>query len=194
MTNVYFIRHCESDNRVHDPQSRPLTEKGLNDRPVVEKYLADKKIDVILSSPFKRAYDTVASFAEVHGLPVEIIDDFRERLSDSNWMRDQDFLTFIERQWNDFDYTLSDGESLAVVQKRNINALVGVLHRYRDKNIVIGTHGTALSTIINYYDASYGFGDFMKFIHVMPWAVKMVFDAEKFCTIEMLDIMNGEGV
>jgi 2,3-bisphosphoglycerate-dependent phosphoglycerate mutase len=179
---------------VHDPQSRPLTEKGLNDRAVVEKYLADKKIDVILSSPFKRAYDTVASFAEVHGLPVEIIDDFRERLSDSNWMRDQDFLTFIERQWNDFDYTLSDGESLAVVQKRNINALIGVLRRYRDKNIVIGTHGTALSTIINYYDASYGFSDFMKIIHVMPWAVKMVFDAEKFCTLEMLDIMNGEGV
>jgi len=31
---------------------------------------------------------------------------------------------------------------------------------YEGKNIVIGTHGTALSTIINYYDSTYGYDDF----------------------------------
>ena len=64
MTRIYFIRHAESDNAVRDGRIRPLTEKGLADRRLVTKYLQDKKIDAVLSSPFKRAVDTVADFAE----------------------------------------------------------------------------------------------------------------------------------
>ncbi|HWT73517.1 MAG TPA: histidine phosphatase family protein [Mobilitalea sp.] len=36
------------------------------------------------------------------------------------------------------------------VQERNINALMRVIEEYQGKNIVIGSHGTALSTIISY--------------------------------------------
>jgi 2,3-bisphosphoglycerate-dependent phosphoglycerate mutase len=129
-----------------------------------------------VSSPYKRAVDTVADFASKNGFEVETICDFRERKSDSDWIRDNDFWPFIERQWNDFNYKLSDGECLAEVQARNIKALNAVLSRFTDKNIVIGTHGTALSTIINFYDNSYGFQDFMDMVHIMPWVVKMTFD------------------
>ena len=93
--------------------------------------------------------DTIAGFAEKHGLPVEPIDSFRERRVDSCWI--EDFTAFSKRQWSDFDYKLSDGECLNEVQNRNIAALNTVLETYQGKNIVIGSHGTALSTIINYY-------------------------------------------
>ena len=166
MTTVYFIRHAEADNTNRDGRNRPLTAKGLADRKLVTEFLSDKSIDVVLSSPFKRAVDTVADFAEQNSFEVETVEDFRERKSDSDWMRDTDFWPFIERQWSDFSYSMSDGECLAAVQERNIATLSDVLTRYKNKNIVIGTHGTALSTIINYYDPTYGFKDFMEMVNI----------------------------
>jgi len=189
MTTVYFIRHAQADNTVRDGRARPLTEKGLADRRLVTEYLQDKHIDAVLSSPFRRAIDTIAPFAEKNRFTIELIEDFRERESDTNWDRST-YCAFIERQWADFSYTLSDGECLAGVQARNIAALRRVLARFKDKNIVIGTHGTALSTIINYYDNAFGFGDFMAMVYILPWVVKMVFD-ETGCTgIEKIDLFS----
>lgn len=136
MTTVYFIRHAESDNSVRDGAVRPLTQKGMRDRTLVTEYLSDKSIDTIFSSPYKRAVDTISDFAIKSGLEIKTVDDFRERKSDSDWLRDTDFWPFIERQWADFNYSLSDGECLAEVQERNIAALNDVLlkfARYQDK-------------------------------------------------------------
>jgi 2,3-bisphosphoglycerate-dependent phosphoglycerate mutase len=38
MTTVYFIRHAQSDTKVHDGRIRPLTEKGMNDRILVTEF------------------------------------------------------------------------------------------------------------------------------------------------------------
>ena len=191
MTKVYFIRHAESDHTVHEGAIRPLTAKGWADRALVTAFLADKEIGKVLSSPFKRAVDTVSGFAEKFGHAIELVEDFRERKSDSDWMRDTDFWPFIERQWADFSYSLSDGECLQVVQERNIAALNDALERYAGQNIVIGTHGTALSTIINYYDPSYGFKDFMDMVHIMPWVVAMEFDGVDCLGVTKIDLFAG---
>ncbi len=110
---------------------------------------------------------------------METVDDFRERKVGSSWI--EDFPEFTKNQWSDFDYKLTDGESLKEVQNRNIAALDTVLEKYKDKNIVIGSHGTALSTIINYYDHSFGHKDFEIIRFAMPWIVKFVFDTDKKC-------------
>jgi len=188
MTTIYFIRHAESDINVREPYSRPLTEKGMADRRLVTNYLRDKNIDAVYSSPYVRAVSTVSDFAERFGFAVHIVEDFKERVSDSDWMRDMDFDAFMKRQWDDFTYSLSDGECLNDVQKRNVAALNEVLSANRDKNIVIGTHGTALSVIINHYDASYGCGDFMAMVDIMPWAVRMTFDGLKCTEIKKIDL------
>ena len=189
MTKVYFVRHAESDKSVRDGRIRPLTEKGLVDRKLASDFLRDKKIDAVLSSPFKRAVDTVADFAGQNNLPIELIEDFREQKSSKGMGGDKpDIYPFLGRQWADFTYTLYEGESLSEVQGRNIAALQEVLTRYRDKNIVIGTHATALSTIINYYDNTYGFRDFMAMVHLLPWAVTMVFDENHCVEIKKIDL------
>jgi len=190
MTTVYFIRHAQADNTVRDGRVRPLTEKGLADRRLVTEYLQDKQIDAVLSSPFRRAVETITPFAEKNGMTIETIEDFRERKSDSDWSRSTDFFSLIERQWADFSYTLSDGECLAAVQERNIAALRSVLARYEGENIVIGTHGTALSTIVNYYDSTYGFADFMAMVYLLPWVVKMDFDESGCAGIEKIDLFS----
>jgi len=177
MTTIYFIRHCEADNSNPNGRIRPLTEKGMNDRKLVTEFLQDKSIDIVVSSPFKRAVDTVADFAEKNNFEIKIIEDFREQTSSRNMRKDNlAHYPFLSQQWADFSYTLADGECLAEVQERNIAALNQILMQYKDKNIVIGTHGTALSTIINYFCDTYGFNDFMAMVNILPWVVKMEFD------------------
>jgi 2,3-bisphosphoglycerate-dependent phosphoglycerate mutase len=191
MTTVYFIRHAQADDSNRDGRNRPLTEKGLADRKLVTEFLQNKQIDVVFSSPFKRAVDTVCDFAEKNGFKIELIEDFRERKSDIDFARvDYGFEAFMERQWADFSYTYSDGECLADVQSRNIAALGVVLKTYSGKNIVIGTHGTALSTIINFYDKTYGFKDFMAMVDILPWVVRMDFYDDGCISIEKLDLFS----
>lgn len=179
MTKVYFVRHAEPNYNNHNDNLRELSSKGMKDRKLVTKFLADKHINVVLSSPYKRAVDTVRDFADSYGIEIGIIHDFRERKIESRWI--EDFTSFTKMQWNDFKYKLSDGECLQEVQARNISALQQVLNKYAGKNIAIGSHGTALSTIINYYDHSFGYNDYERIKNVMPWIVEFVFDENKNC-------------
>ena len=95
-------------------------------------------------------------------------------------------------QWDDFDYKLSDGECLSEVQKRNIQALNKVLEEYAGKSIAIGSHGTALSTIINYYDKSFGHAEFEKIRGLMPWVVEFSFDGDKCIGIKKHNLFERE--
>lgn len=188
MTTVYFVRHAEPNYDNHDDVLRELSKKGLKDRKLVTDYLSDKSIDVILSSPYKRSVDTVIDFASSYNLIIEKIDDFRERKVDNVWI--EDFTGFCKRQWADFNYKYTDGETLAEVQSRNISALKWVLEQYENKNIVVGTHGTALSTIINYYDPTYGYEDFEKIRCLMPWIVKFTFEGKKLISMESVNVFE----
>ncbi len=188
MTNVYFVRHAQPNYENHDDMSRELSSKGLQDRVLVTDFLSDKEIDVVLSSPFKRAYDTVHDLALKNGLDIEVIEDFRERKVDSEWI--PDFNAFCKAQWADFSYKLSDGENLGEVQNRNIHALQHVLEEYNGKNIVIGSHGTALSTIINYYDNTFGYSEFEEIRGLMPWIVQFTFENNSCIKIQKYDLFK----
>ena len=186
MTTVYFVRHAEPNYDNHDDLARELTAKGLADRMLLVKCLEGETIDAFFSSPYKRSFDTIQPLADQRGLPIRIVNDFRERKVDSCWI--PDFNAFARRQWEDFDYKLSAGESLRETQTRNIRALQQVLTECKDQRIVIGTHGTALSTIIHYYMPSFGYESFEKYKKVMPWVAKFTFDGLRFVDIQMMDI------
>lgn len=190
MTTIYFIRHAEPNYNNHDDLTRELSAKGLEDRKLVTEYLRDKSIQVALSSPFKRAVDTIKDFADGENLLIETIDDFRERKIDSVWI--EDFNTFSKAQWEDFDYKLSDGECLREVQERNISALHEVLMRYKDKNIIVGSHGTALSTIINYFSPEFGYEQFEEIRGLMPWIVKFEFENEECKKLQQYNVFTQE--
>jgi len=175
MTNIYFIRHAESDYSVRNSRIRPLTQKGLADCALVTEFLRDKDIDIVLSSPYKRTVDTLQDFAEKNHFKILEIEDFREIQSNSGKINKEDFSLFMSRYWSDFNYKLPGGESLAECQERNINALKEVLAQHARKNIVIGTHGIALASILNYYGNTFGFENFMDMSFIFPWIVKMSF-------------------
>lgn len=180
MTKIYFVRHAQPNYENHNDILRELSLKGLEDRKKVTDFLSDKSVDLVLSSPFKRAIDTVGDFAQKFGFEIETIEDFRERKIDSAWI--EDFEAFSKKQWEDFNYKLSDGECLKEVQDRNISALNLVLKKYPDKTIVIGSHGTTLSTIINNFNKSFCYEDFKRIKNIMPWIVEFNFDENGTCT------------
>ncbi len=62
MTTIYFVRHAKPDYQNHNDRLRELTEKGLEDSRSVTAFLSDKKIDLIFSSPYRRAIDTIKNF------------------------------------------------------------------------------------------------------------------------------------
>ncbi len=190
MTTIYFVRHAEPNYENHDDRTRELSPKGMEDRKLVTKFLSDKRVDVVLSSPYKRAIDTVGEFAESQNLAICTVEDFRERRVDSEWI--EDFLSFSKAQWEDFDYKLSDGECLREVQERNIRALNCVLEEYRDRTIAVGSHGTALSTIVNYYDRRFGYREFERIRALMPWIVRFTFDGKRWVDMEQYDLFLGK--
>lgn len=189
MTTVYFVRHSQPNYSNKNDYERELTVKGLADRELVTQYLFDKNIDVVVSSPYKRAVDTVKHFADTVDIKIEIVEDFRERKIDSRWI--EDFNAFSRAQWEDFSYKLSGGEALGEVQKRNIAALFDIISRYKDKNIVVGSHGTALSTIINYFNKNFGYEDFQGIKDLLPWIVKFTFEKEAAVSIEYINVFEA---
>ena len=188
MTTVYFIRHAQSDNTVCDSLARPLTPKGRKDCALVTDFLSDKHIQAVLSSPYQRAIDTVAGCAKKNGLTVEVIPAFREHETILDTYSDDDYFGAIRRYWADMHFKIGNDESLADVQSRNIAALEQVLTRYCDKNVAIGTHGIALSTIINYYDNTYGYEDFLAMVKIKPWVVKMEFNGYTCTGIKKINL------
>lgn len=182
MSKIYFVRHATPDYSVHDDSIRPLTDKGMDDSKKVTEFLSDKDIHKIYSSPYKRSVDTVSDFAKKYNLNIELIDDFRERKISDYWI--DDFKSYSKNQWEDFEYKLEHGESLREVQVRNINELRKILKNHSGENIVIGTHGIALSTIINFYKSDFDYSEFKRISGIMPWIVCINFDNDKLVDIE----------
>ena len=170
MTNVYFIRHAEPNYENHDDLSRELSPKGLQSSKELVNSFAGIQIDAFYSSPYLRAVDTIKPLADSRGRSIHLIPDFRERKITDHWI--EDFTGFTEKQWADFHYHLPGGESLSMVQERNIRALEDLLQAHPNQTILIGTHGTALSTIINYYKPNFQLADFHRIKGVFPWIVE----------------------
>ncbi|NLC03408.1 MAG: histidine phosphatase family protein [Tissierellia bacterium] len=185
LTKIYFVRHAQPDFSIKDDMVRPLTEKGIRDSRKVTRALLDKDIEHIYSSPFKRAVDTIENLAENLDLDINIDYDFCERIV-GTWV--EDFKTYSQHQWEDFDFKILNGECLREVQERNIGGIFRVLENNYGKNIVIGTHGTALSTILNYFDPDFGYNDFWKIIDRMPYVLCFNFKGKRLVHIEEIEI------
>ncbi|CEN82426.1 histidine phosphatase family protein [Paeniclostridium sordellii] len=184
MNKIYFVRHAKPDFSVHDDLTRPLTDKGIIDSKNICEFLKEKSMNKIYSSPYKRAIDTIKELAQNLNIKIEVVDDFRERKISNIWI--EDFNKFSKSQWENFEYKLNDGESLNEVQSRNIKALHKILNENSNQNIVIGTHGTALSTIINYYDKTFDYLSFTKIKDIMPFIVCMEFEKTNVLNIDYI--------
>lgn len=176
MTRVYFVRHAQPDYRHADDRTRPLTAEGREDAKQVLAFFRDKAVDSFYCSPYRRSLDTILETAGHFGKPVWEDIRLRERESAPGG----NCLELFQRRWADFDFHEPGGEALRSVQERNIAALLDILEANCGKTVVVGTHGTALSVILNYFDPAYGCGSFLRMIDWMPFIVELDFDGTRF--------------
>lgn len=175
MTKVYFVRHAQPEHDWEEDRTRPLTREGKVDSGIVVGFLKDKKIDVFYCSTYKRSIDTIAEAASFFG--KQIIMD--ERLREREKGPEGNNYGMFQKRWADHNYHEEGGESIAMVQRRNMEALKEILSDNANKNIVVGTHGTALSTILNFYDNSFGCEDFLRIIDWMPYIIELDFEGNR---------------
>ena len=174
MTKVYFVRHAKPVKEGED-RTRPLTEEGLADAALVLDTLKDRRIDAFYCSPYIRSIQTVERTAKRFGMEIAIDERLHERVSGGKWNNADE----LHHRWRNFEYHEREGESLGSVQRRNIAALTDILAKHDGECVVIGTHGTALSTIFNYFDPSFGIDDFFRIVKWMPYIVECDFENGK---------------
>lgn len=152
-TRLYFVRHAHSVY-TPDERQRPLSEKGRKDAEKVKDALRDEAIGRVLSSPYKRAIETVEPLADLMGVPIEWVEGFRERQLSGGPV--EDFEAAIERVWADEAFAFDGGESNQAAKKRGVAAVLEILERYPGERIAIGTHGNLMVLVMNQFDRRYG--------------------------------------
>ncbi len=180
MTKVYFVRHAEPQHAWSDDRTRPLTDEGLQDVLQVTEYFKTRNIDVFFCSPYKRSIQTIEAAAAYFDKEIIIDERLRERKKGPAG----DDQGMLQKRWNDKDFSEEGGESIHAVQSRNIAALNDILENNKEKTIVIGTHGTALSSILNHYDDTFDCDSFLRIIDWMPYIIELDFNGKKYsgCT------------
>ena len=124
MTTIYFVRHAHS-TYTKEERERPLSEKGHCDAENVTHLLKDKHIDVVISSPYKRAIQTVQGIANTYKLSIQTEEDLRERLLSTEPV--SNFNDAMQNVWKDWSFAYEGGESNTVAQKRAVICIQNIL-------------------------------------------------------------------
>lgn len=153
MTTIYLLRHSEplkvnnienSDSLQLQNEKQTLTIHGENIAKEKSKNTELHDFDMVFSSHYVRAISTAKYFTNDK---INILESFGERKYGINdW---KDFPENFEiNQYNDFNYKLSNGESLNMVIEREEKALNSILKDYKDKKILIVGHSTAIASLL----------------------------------------------
>jgi len=188
MTHIYFVRHAQPEHNWEEDRSRSLTEEGQRDSMRVNEILKDTILDYAISSPYLRSRETIRECVENHGLNLETDERLRERTKGHKGNN----LDMFRKRWSDLEYYEEGGESLGMVQRRNMETIKELLHTHQNKSIIIGTHGTALSTILHYFDPTFNCDSFLRIIDYTPYIIRLDFEGSECVGKEELLIIEKE--
>lgn len=152
---LLVARHAETlwnaQNRVCGRTDLPLTEKGIGQAKQLAEAVKGRGVDLIFSSPMRRARETAAFAAEACGAPV--IPD--ERLIEQHYgiyegksRQDPGFLN-NKRQ---FAFRYPGGESMMQVAGRVYGFLEEIRKKYPDKTVLVVSHGGVCRVLHTYFE------------------------------------------
>ncbi len=153
MNRLYLVRHGENLANLtkefsHRLVDYPLTPKGRLQAEQTAQALADKNIHEIYSSPLRRAVETAEIIGQSLGLPVSVLEAFREvnvgeletrPVSAKNW-RDHDE---IIQRWHagDLEASFPSGENGINLRRRMRAGLKQILAGKDGRNLLVIGHG-----------------------------------------------------
>ncbi len=162
--NIYVTRHGQTDwnlnERIQGRTNTELNETGRLQAEETAQLIKDKKIDLIISSPLKRAKET-AEIINKH-VNVEIIEDERlqERCFGEGEGRTKtevralkDTNPELTQVWNyNINTDIFGIETMHDFCNRVYTFLDETIQKYNDKNILIVTHGGVSVPIQCYFE------------------------------------------
>jgi len=147
---LYLVRHCQATGQ--EPEA-PLTNLGEQQAEHLAAFLRPYGITRIVSSPFRRARQSVEPLARALSLPVNIDTRLAERTLSTqpltNW------LERLQATWEDFDLVLPDGESSRAATTRGMAALRNILAAQPGATVVVA-HGNLMSLMLHAMDGRPG--------------------------------------
>jgi len=163
-TYIYLVRHCESPKTENNERARGLTDKGWLDAKRITELLKDERIDVFVSSPYRRAVLTIEELAKFYDKEILVFEELRELefSNEDRIMTDKELYPIVNKMFSDPEYSLPGGESSTICMNRAIGVLKKIVEKYQGQKIVIGTHGLVMTLIMRYFDSKYDFDFLLK--------------------------------
>lgn len=151
---LYVARHGQTiwnaQNKVCGITDVGLTEKGKDQAKELSSIVQNYSIDVIISSPLKRALETGKIVAEKNNISLQT----EELLIEQNYGIyegvDRKTDSFLANKRN-FAYKYPEGESVLQVAYRIYGLIDKLKEQYQGKNILIISHGGVCRIIRTYF-------------------------------------------
>ena len=148
MTTICLIRHGETDwncqRRLQGREDIELNENGRKQAVGCIEYLRQSNWDIIATSPLKRAKETAKIISDGLGIDeVHEVEAFIERDYGS-----AAGLFPEERKLRFPDGIIYDQEDREILNNRVIEGLNTVAKRFKNKNIIVVSHGGVINAIL----------------------------------------------
>lgn len=149
---LYFVRHGQTDSNAQAANNpsvgndEPLNSLGTQQAHELAEQLKDIDIDVIISSPYRRAQQTAEIINTYHNLPIELDNAWREIQTDG----------YIDAHtWSSlFNFgsppATASKESLTDFFERIYQALDQLIAKHPDKTVVVVSHGGVQHAVYAY--------------------------------------------
>lgn len=155
---IYLIRHGETTGDIEDrfggDYDDHLTENGKAQAQELAKQLQRKEIEIIFSSPRIRAKETAEEVKKVLNVPVEVVDDLRERNNygvlsglTKEEAKEKHPIDFEKISKDKTYHDVSNSESYEEIKERAIKVFNEILLKDH-KTIAIISHGGIISTYV----------------------------------------------
>lgn len=161
MTRLILIRHGETDwnveGRYQGQADPPLNAQGIMQSHELAKQLEGTNLEILFTSPLKRAAQTAQVVAERLHVPLFIEPRFME-IHQGDWQTRlraeiNQLYPDLFRKWESEPWEVNppNGESLPQVQDRVIAALKELIHKYPKQCVGIVTHRIPIALIKVHY-------------------------------------------
>ena len=152
MENVfYIIRHCQTTGQ--RPEA-PLTQVGRVQAEALAHFLAESKIERIISSPYVRAIQSIEPLARLLHVEIETDERLVERvLSDTPR---PDWLACLRETFINRDLSFPGGESSRAATQRAVAVLQECVSG-EPRITALVSHGNLSTFLLGHFDTTIGF-------------------------------------
>jgi 2,3-bisphosphoglycerate-dependent phosphoglycerate mutase len=153
---LLLIRHAEPvrivAGEVHGPADPGLTERGIDQAARLAAWLAADGVDVIATSPLRRARETAAPLVDALGVEPTVVDGLAEYdahsgeyipIEELRALKDDRWYATIEGRWADVG-----GVDPRVFQEQVVPAIDDLIARHPGRRVAAFSHGGVVNVYL----------------------------------------------